>query len=386
MKKLAALVFALALVMTGQLFENQALAGPPTVISFGTHTVGTGGHRLVSLAAESIIEKTGVKARCVPAGSDVARAMMARHGESDTAALNSLAAWTLQEGLFEYSAPNWGPQPVCYLWIPEHIGAVLGVRGDSKVKKIEDLKGLKVASFPGSPGQHLMNEALLAFGGVTWKDVTPVPHTGASAAYDAVIKQRVDASFFNISGNKAAELAAMPCGIRYLEVPKSDREGWKRLKAVAPMMSPKHSTVGADITPEKPVWTMTQGYPTFLAWSSLPEETAYTITKLLNENYDAYASKHKSMKNDWTLEKTLSLFDGDVVPMHPGAVRYFKEIGKWSDERETMNQERLANQITLKELWEETIKEGKSKKLDDKAVSKLWLEKRAAAGMWVPQD
>mgnify|MGYP000754716170 CR=1 FL=1 len=251
MKKMKNKIFLLSLVVLlvmGQMIGGFALAGevssePPKIVIFGTHTVGTGAHRLVSLAAEGIMEKFGVKVRCVPAGADVARALMVRQGEAYTAALNSLAAWCLQEGLFEYSVPDWGPQSVRYLWIPQHVGATMAVRGDSEIYKMEDLKGKRVATFPGSPSCTLMNEALLAFGGLTWDDVTPVPYTGPAAAYDAVIKGRIDGTFFNVAGSKAYELASMPCGIRYIEVPSTNKEGWKRLRKVAPVMSPRQSTV-----------------------------------------------------------------------------------------------------------------------------------------------
>ena len=44
-------------------FTTTGLSAPkqPDIILFGTHTVGTGGHRLVSMVAETIIEKSGIK-------------------------------------------------------------------------------------------------------------------------------------------------------------------------------------------------------------------------------------------------------------------------------------------------------------------------------------
>ena len=373
------LVFLVFVIFLGQaLIINAA----PEVIKFGTHTAGTGAHMLVSLAAEGIIESTDILVRCIPSETEAGRARMAQTGEADTTAVNSLAAWCLQEGLFEFSYREWGPQPVRYLWIPQHVGAPMTVRGDSDIYKIEDLRGKRVAYFPGSPSCHLMNEALLAFGGLTWDDVKAVPQTGPAAAYDAVIKERIDATFFNLAGSKAYELESMPCGIRYLEVPPENKEGWKRLKEIAPVMSPRESCVGAGLSEDNCIYAMSQGYPTFLAWKHLDEEQAYYITKLLHESYPVYAEKNDSLRIDWTLEKTLYLFDNDVLPMHEGSVRYFKEIGVWSEEREQENQARIDYQEKLKILWDLTIKEADEKEIKDDDFPEFWMEKRREAGLW----
>lgn len=375
----------IVLLLTGQVITDSAVAKRPDIINFASHTAGAGAYALQGMVAEAIIEKTGIKVRLVPAGADVARALMAYKGQAHTAALNSISGWQIQEGLFEFSLPEWGPTPVRYLWIPEHVGAAMVVRGDSDIQKIEDLKGKKVATMPGSPSPQLMNEAFLAFGGLTWKDVVTVSQSGPVAAYEAVIKRRIDCSFFNIASGKAYELASMPCGIRYLEMPADNKEGWKKLREVCPPMSPKKAIVGANISEKNPVWVSRQGYPNFLTWEKLDEDTAYYITKYLHECYDSYAKKHKSLKLDWTLDKCLSLFDDEVVPLHRGAIRYFKEIGQWNAEREKKNQERIAHQAKLKELWDVTVKEAKQKGIEGEKLSAFWMEKRAQAGYWTPR-
>jgi TRAP transporter TAXI family solute receptor len=262
----------------------------------------------------------------------------------------------------------------------------LAVRGDSSIYKVEDLRGKKVATFPGSPSTQLINEAHLAFGGLTWKDVVPVPHISAAAAYDAVIKGRIDSTFFNNAGPQSYELASMSCGIRHLEMPVDNKAGWERVRAVCPAITPKKCIVGANISEKKPIAGSTQGYPCFVTWNRLDEDTAYYITKFLNEAYPVYAAKNKSLKLDWTIDKCLGLFDKDVVPFHKGAVRYFKEIGRWTPEREKMNEDRIAHQAELKKLWDETMKEAKQKGLKGEKFSAFWMKKRAAVGFWTPKD
>ena len=386
MEKKILVLALMVMFLVGLTITGPVAAKPPEVIYFASHTAGAGGYTLLGLVAEAIIAKEKIKVRLVPAGSDVARTLMAYKGQAFTAALNSISGWQVQEGLEDFSTPEWGPTPVRYLWEPQHVGAAMVVRGDSPIKTLPELKGKKVATIPGSPSPQLMNEAFLAFGGLTWKDVEKVPFPSPVAAYDGVIKQRIDSTFFNIVSSQAYELASLPGGIRYLQLPESDKEGWKRLKMVCPPMSPKLATVGADITEKNPEWVSTQGYPNFLTWAKLDEDIAYYITKYLNETYPIYSKSNKSLKLDWTLEKCLSVWDNDVVPFHRGSIRYLKEIGKWTPEREKMNEARIAHQAKLKELWDETMKEAKQKGLKGKEFSAFWVQKRAEAGFWVPKQ
>ncbi|MCL2793479.1 MAG: TAXI family TRAP transporter solute-binding subunit [Spirochaetaceae bacterium] len=65
-----------------------------------------------------------------------------------------------------------------------------------------------------------------------------------------------------------------------------------------------------------------------IAHGSLPEETAYLVTKIWFEN------------RPWLLETLPNITphinwnnprDGVTIPFHPGAVRYFREVGLWID-------------------------------------------------------
>ena len=41
-----------------------------------------------------------------------------------------------------------------------------------------------------------------------------------------------------------------------------------------------------------------------------------------------------------------------IVPYHDGAVRYFREIGVWTDDHEVHNQALIARQHVLAQAWE----------------------------------
>ncbi len=60
-----------------------------------------------------------------------------------------------------------------------------------------------------------------------------------------------------------------------------------------------------------------------VASASLPEQTAYDITKAVVEHIDRIRGVHSAMR-ELTVEKMASQ---DTIPYHPGAIRYYREAG-----------------------------------------------------------
>jgi len=68
----------------------------------------------------------------------------------------------------------------------------------------------------------------------------------------------------------------------------------------------------------------TIGIPNVLVVNAdMDEELAYKLTRLLFENTDELIAVHPAA-NDTTVKFTM---DSTPVPLHPGALRYFEEIG-----------------------------------------------------------
>ncbi len=73
---------------------------------------------------------------------------------------------------------------------------------------------------------------------------------------------------------------------------------------------------------KEPINTIAQ--PNFLAVNAdLPENDVYLITKAIYENLPFIKSIHSATK----VMSIESAIDGLIVPLHPGAVRYYREVG-----------------------------------------------------------
>ena len=366
------LVFALLII------PSMGISAPPkpSTIILGTHDLGTGGNRLLALCLESMISKyPEIKWRTIPSGVDLARTMMPRTGETATTIHTAGSVWLIQEGQSSYAEIQWGPQAIREVFLPEHVGMGFPVKGDSPIKTGSDLKGKTVAIYPGSPYPTLINESILAFFGLTWDDVKPVKMSSPPEGYRAIRDGHIDTAFMNSASGIAVEMASMPGGIRWLDMPASDKEGWKRAQKVVPVHMPKSRTDGPGMSKENPAEILTNAYPEIIAYDHTDKATIYWITRALNETRASWSVKHASLKKDWTMEKHWSLWDGGITPMHAGAIEYYKEIGQWNDKREKMNQERIQHQKELRAYFEEVREMAQKEKVKAKVFAKYWMKK-----------
>lgn len=83
-------------------------------------------------------------------------------------------------------------------------------------------------------------------------------------------------------------------------------------------------TIPANTYPNQPKPVQTAALPNFLAVNaSVPDDVVYEVTKTIFENLPFLNNIHASTK-EISLERAIK---GHPYPLHPGAIRYFKERG-----------------------------------------------------------
>lgn len=195
----------------------------------------------------------------------------------------------------------------------------------SGISSIEDLRGKTVSlGQPGSIGNSVGRDVLEAHGLIMNEDWTPeyLSHgNGPGALRDG----RVDA-VLQISNAGVAAVA---------DITSTHGED-------VVFLNPDPDIL-ADLLEQYPYWTpgVIPGgvYPghdedipgTFalktilIAATSLPDETAYAITKALLENTEALARGH-ALARFWTADNAVAGIDG-ILDFHPGAEAYLREQG-----------------------------------------------------------
>lgn len=368
------LLTALALGLAPTLASAQS--GPiklPETVAWTAYDVGSGGYNQAVAIGNALKNKLGVNLRVLPGKNDISRTLPVREGKVQFSANGVGGAYLAQEAVFEFGAKDWGPQPVRSLLLNNSDALLTIVTAkDANIKTMSDLKGKRVAWVVGAPSLNQNITALLAFGNLTWKDVTRVDFPGFGQAMDGIIANQVDAAFASTISGNAYKIASSPRGVQYPTVPHGDKAGWARLNKTAPFFIPFMGTEGADMSKEKPVEAATYPYPVLMSYESAPADLAYNMTRAMVELFNDYKDGAPG-NNGWALDR--QRFDW-VVPFHDGAIRYFKEIGKWSDALQKHNDGLVKRQQILAAAWAETTK---SAPADEAVFAKAWMKNRADA-------
>ncbi|MEX2239860.1 MAG: TAXI family TRAP transporter solute-binding subunit, partial [Burkholderiales bacterium] len=276
-------------------------------------------------------------------------------------------------GVFEFGAPSWGPQPIRGLMLntSDQVLTVIAA-GDAGVRTIADLKGKRVAWVIGSPALNQNITAMLAFSGLTWDDVKKVEFGGFGAAMDGIINNQVDAAFTSSISGKAYQIAKSPRGLVYPVISHQDKAGWARMNAVAPFFFPFMGTEGAELSKDKPAESATYPYPILMTYAAQDAGLVYNMTKAMVESYDMYKSAAPGNAG-WAVERQNFAW---VIPFHDGAIRYWKEAGKWGAAAQAHNDKLLERQKVLATAWAD-VKKGSH--ANDEAFVAAWQKGRAAA-------
>ena len=190
---------------------------------------------------------------------------------------------------------------------------------DSGVESLEDLRDKRVSvGAPGS-GTELNARALLEANGISYDDFRP-QRLNFNETADAIRDGDIDAGFWSVGPPTSSILnLAATRDIRLVGL--SDEEVANAREAV-PVFAAYELRAGMYEGMDEGVQTV--GIPNVLAVSSeMDEELAYQITQLLFEHTDELIAVHPAA-NDTTVEFSI---DSTPSSFHPGALRYYEEMG-----------------------------------------------------------
>ena len=365
-----AAALAAALLVAGAASAQVKL--PPT-ISWSAYDVGSGGYNQAVAIGNALKQKYNVSLRVLPGKNDVSRNLPVREGQVQFSANGVGGAYLAQEGVFEFGAPSWGPQPIRGLMLntSDQVLTVVAAK-DSGVRTVADLKGKRVAWVIGAPSLNQNITAMLAFANLTWNDVQKVEFGGFGAAMDGIVNNQVDAAFTSSISGFAYKIAKSPRGLVYPIFPHNDKAGWARMKAMAPFYFAFMGTEGAELSKDKPAESATYPYPILMTYAKQDESLVYNMTRAMVETFDMYKDGAPGNAG-WAVDRQNFAW---VIPFHDGAIRYWKESGHWKPEHQAHNDKLIQRQKVMMDAWAE-VKKGSY--ADDKAFVAAWQKARAAA-------
>jgi TRAP transporter TAXI family solute receptor len=244
------------------------------------------------------------------------------------------AQFAILQGLYGYYAWNGkgplaqdGPQKelrsVSMLWQNvEHFTILSSKAKTGTISDMVDLKGTRVSLGKKNSGTIGSNTVILTNLGADIEKDYDLIHVGYGPSADALQNGQIT-GMGTPAGVPASAvtraLASMGDKVTLLGfTPEQAKQADGGLNLWTPYVIPADAYPGL----KKELTTIAQ--PNFLAVrSDIDEETVYQITKTLYENLPFLNAIHKATKA-MSKEKALA---GLPIPLHPGALRYYKEIG-----------------------------------------------------------
>lgn len=197
---------------------------------------------------------------------------------------------------------------------------LLVTRQDTGIAEVDDLKGKRVnIGNPGSGQRGNAEDVLRIYGIDQEKDINAEGLQQGDASR-ALVDKKIDAFFYTVGNPSAAiEDPAQSTDISILSI-NSD--------AIKDFISDKPYYVMTSIQPGtyRGVDEAVETYAvkaTVVTSADLEEEVVYDVVKTVFENLEELKSSHAAFKH-LTPE---SMLEGLSAPFHPGAEKYYKEMG-----------------------------------------------------------
>jgi hypothetical protein len=306
-------------------------------ITIATNPTGTNVYAVSAALARAIQEDQGRHTTIRPySGSSMYLAMLQR-GEVALGLNTSIDGYLSFRGLPPYQTPMRNLRTLGMMF-PLNIAFM--ARADSGIDSIEDLRGKRVVvTFRANAALEQLHRGILATGGLTFDDIDAVTVAGVPEAVTALQEGRADAVPIGLGTALGLQAdASLSGGIRYLTLGSDEA----RLAEIMP---------GTRIITIEPGPNRV-GVPTAIRVSSVPDmlntgvhlsdDDAYAIIRTIHTHWDELRAELAQLASQ---PADALAPDDNMHPYHPGAIRYYREAGLWTDVHES-NQTELMRLAT----------------------------------------
>jgi TRAP transporter TAXI family solute receptor len=199
---------------------------------------------------------------------------------------------------------------------PNYIQIV--ARADSGIKTLADLKGKNVSVGAPKSGTELNARAIFTAAGMTYKDLGKVEYLPFGESVELMKNRQLDATLQSAGlGVSSLRDLATSVEIVVVSVPED---------VIKKVGDPAYivATIPANTYRGQTTDVQTAAVQNFLVTQDgVSNDTAYAMTKALWTNLDQLVAAHSAAKAI-DIKKATS---GMPVPLHPGAEKYYKEVG-----------------------------------------------------------
>ncbi len=318
----------LTLIATICLALGLMVSPTPVVAKTTFVTIGTGGITGVYYptggAIARIVNKKrkeyGIRCTVESTGGSVFNVNAVMSGDLEFGVVQSDRQYQAMKGLAEWK--DKGPQKdlrAVFTIHPESITLVAA--DDAGIKSINDLRGKRVNI--GNPGSGQRQNSIdgLDNAGINYEKDLKAEGVKAAEAPGLLQDGRIDAFFYTV-GHPSGAIKEATAGRRKVHfVPITGVENLlKKYPYYAKAFIPIKLYPGATNTKDVSTFGVKA---TFVTSAKVPDQVVYAVTKEVFDNFEAFKKLHPAYQ---VLTKK-NMLEGMSAPIHPGAMKYYKEAG-----------------------------------------------------------
>jgi TRAP transporter TAXI family solute receptor len=275
---------------------------------------GTLNHTTGSAIAKVLKEKGNLNVLVQPTAGETTLIPMVGRGEAELGIAN------IHEVLKVTRGDGAGQQPDLRLIGTIHpLRVAFFVRKDSAMKTMADLKGKKVTT--GYSAMRTIDpliRAILVTGGLTDKDIVPVPVPNVIRGADEFMSGSTDMFFFAFGAAKVREVDASVGGLRALQVPAAGMDAANKIAPYGYLTKGTPTAFFVGVAEPTDVYT----YDNMLfTHAKVKDEMVYKMIDTLESNKAELVSVQPALREF----SAASLHKQYDIPYHAGALKYFKD-------------------------------------------------------------
>jgi len=192
----------------------------------------------------------------------------------------------------------------------------------SGIKTLSDLKNKRIVVGPAGAGFEYFLEPILSVHGISYDDFTPLNNT-QSGAVDMLADGSAAAAFLGGAVPTASiTQASTSQDIHFIPF---DEQAKQELIQTYPFFEPATIPARTYRGQTEAFHGLNVGSMHLITHANIDDETVYLFTKILYENRDEVVQIHPAGK----AINPNNVIKDTGTPFHPGAIRFYKEIGIW---------------------------------------------------------
>jgi TRAP transporter TAXI family solute receptor len=321
-------------LFAGALLATGAFAQTPKILTAAVPPEGSTGYVLTAAIAKVVTERTPIERITLQTfGGAAGWPARMQTGEAN---FGSHCGFKLVEEAYYGKGPfeRLGPQKNVLNMITGHgLPFSMSVM-DPKVRTVGDLKGKTIFAMTAHADHKTATEIVAKAAGLQLgRDLRIIPVRSPQEAIQGMLTGRGDGFFFGlipgvIEVHQSKGLHTVPLTDDVQEAVVKMEPVWGRtiIKAGAPPLRPETDTPTIEI-----MCGMAAGAQT-------SPDVVYLVTKATFEHHNEWRKAHP-LANQWTPNRAIQIMN---APYHDGAIRYYREIGVWTEEHDRKQKELIA--------------------------------------------